>query len=61
MEKIEAGQYWQMRSGKIVQIDKLESADPHSVKSGDKLSWQQNGRYWNDDYDHQKDLIRKVE
>jgi hypothetical protein len=60
MEIIAIGESWKMRNGQIVKIDGIENADPHPVKSGERLCWQSNGRYWDDDFDSLLDLTQKI-
>lgn len=60
MEKIEVGQRWEMRCGQIITVDNIVDGDPHSIKCGEKLSWQPNGRYWDDVINSRYDLIRRI-
>ncbi|MDQ6479823.1 hypothetical protein [Dyadobacter sp. LHD-138] len=58
--EIKAGQTWKTRNGLSVHIDETgldNGAFP--VRSGHNY-WQANGRYWEDNYDHGKDLITLI-
>ena len=58
--KIEAGQKWLTRGGKIVPITEiLKNNGAFSVRS-DELYWMANGKYWSDDMEHSKDLIELI-
>lgn len=58
--EIKAGQIWVMRNRNRIKIDEILSDNGHfPVRSG-KWYWQANGRYWNDTWDHNKDLIKLV-
>jgi len=58
--KIEAGQTWQTRNRSTILIDEIvENNGAFPVRSGNGY-WQANGKYWADDYNHGKDLIKLV-
>ncbi|MCE6987468.1 hypothetical protein [Dyadobacter sp. CY323] len=59
-EQIAAGQVWQQRNLQNVTIDEiLEDNGSTPVKSGIEF-WQLNGRFWDDNTNHSKDLIKRI-
>ena len=58
--EIIAGQTWRQRDGKLVVIERiLNNNGSTPIKAGDDY-WMENGRYWSDDVDHKKDLIKLI-
>lgn len=58
---IKVGQVWLRRDGLIVPIDAISPDDAHPIKHGKMLCWQANGRYWSDEFDHSKDIIKRID
>lgn len=63
--EIKPGQIWETRSGpgRVGQRVKIDAVLPNHgntpVKSENSY-WQTNGRYWSDEHEHSKDLIKLI-
>ena len=56
--EIKAGQTWLIRKGKTIVIDEiLTNNGDFSVKAGDTF-WMRNGKFWSEEFEHSKDLIK---
>lgn len=58
--EIEAGQTWKQRNGDLVTVEKVNPDNGiFSVEIGAR-TWQNNGRFWSDEFNHSRDLIEKI-
>lgn len=57
---IKAGQIWETRSGQQIKIDAVLSNYGSTPVKSENSYWQTNGRYWSDQYQHSKDLIKQI-
>jgi hypothetical protein len=55
-----AGQTWLMRNGQKMTIEKIDSSNGDFPILVGNQSWMACGKYWAEDYNHGKDLIKQV-